>query len=116
MKVKGILYIGILLLLLGLLLRYLTPYDSAGLGLIIVGIILKFFYILRAVIIGQYRPQSEIYLLISGLLLLFLGLWYKQNINEVDGYGMITIAILLKLSFVIFFIRKTRVNRTEAKP
>ena len=113
MKVKGILYIGILLLVVGLWFRYLTPYTTAGLSLVIVGVILKLSYILQTMRSGQYKPQAEIFLLFSGLLLLFLGLWHKLNISEVVGYGMITVALVLKFLFLFLFIRKVRLNRTK---
>ena len=116
MKVKGILYIGIILLVVGLLFRYLTPYSTAGLSLVIVGVILKLSYILQTMRTGQYKPQSEIFLLLSGLLLLFLGLWHKLNINEVVGYGMITAALVLKLLFLLLFIGKVRHNKVKANP
>jgi hypothetical protein len=113
MKVKGVLYSGILLLLVGLWFRYLTPYTTAGLSLVIVGVILKLSYILRTILKGQYKPQAEIFLLLSGLFLLFLGLWHKLNVSEVVGYGMITAALVLKLLFLLFFVRKSRLNNAK---
>jgi uncharacterized membrane protein HdeD (DUF308 family) len=113
MKLKVVLYIGILLLVVGLIFRYLTPYTSAGLSLVIIGVILKLSYILQTMRSGQYKPQAEIYLLLSGLLLLFLGLWHKLNVSEVVGYSMISAALVLKLLFLILFVRKTRFNKAN---
>ena len=108
MKSKQLLYVGIILLLAGLVLRYLTGYVDLGIGLVIVGVILKLSYIALSIFRGAYKPGAEFFLLLSGLVFLFLGLWHKLNVSEGVGYAMIVAAISFKLIFVILFIRETR--------
>jgi hypothetical protein len=116
MKSKYILYIGILLLVAGILLRYFSPYVEVGLGLVLIGVILKLSYVSLAMLRGKYKPKAEILLLLFGLGFLFLGLWHKLNVSEFVGYGMIVSAVVLKLIFVILFIRKIRQGKSSVKP
>lgn len=111
MNTKYILYSGIILLLVGIVFRYITAYPVAGLTLIITGVVLKFAYIVIAMVSGLYKPGSEALLLIAGLGILFLGVWYRINASESIGYAMIAFAVLLKGSFIVLFIRKTRKNK-----
>lgn len=112
MNAKYILYLGILLLLIGLFLRYLTPYTTFGVGLVFGGVILKLAYIGYTILRRQYQPKAEIFLLIGGLVFLFLGLWHKLNVSELVGYGMIILAIALKSIFIILFVRKMKMRKT----
>lgn len=116
MKSKYFLYIGILLLLVGILLRYFSPYVEVGLGLVLIGVILKLSYLSLAMLRRKYKPRAEILLLVLGLGFLFLGLWHKLNVSELVGYGMIVIAVVLKLIFISLFIRKTRQSKPNVKP
>lgn len=108
MNSKILLYSGIGILAIGIIVRYLSSYTNAGLALIVSGVLLKLIYISIAIIKGRYKPGKEFLLLIIGLLLLFLGLWHKLNVNTMVGYWMVSVAVLLKVIFIILFIKKTK--------
>ena len=116
MKSKYILYLGIVLLVAGLFFRYLTTLPEIGLALIIIGAFLKLAYILFTIKRGYYQPGREVFFLLLGLGLLFLGLWHKLNISHLVGYSMIISGVALKLVFIILFIRKTRTSRYFINP
>lgn len=115
MKAKYILYLGILLLLVGILFRYFMSYANLGIGLVIGGVVLKLAYITYTIVKGQYQPRAEFFLLIGGLVFLFLGLWHKLNVSEMIGYAMIAAAITLKLIFILLFIRKMKRHKVLIK-
>jgi hypothetical protein len=108
MNTKYILYLGLILLLAGVVFRFITPFMVAGLGLIISGVILKVVYIALAIAKGQYKPGTESLFLFVGLGLLFVGIWYKTNIEVTFGYVLVGLGLCLKALFVIFFVRKIK--------
>jgi hypothetical protein len=108
MNSKALLYSGFGILFIGILMRYLSPYPMFGLVLIISGVLLKLIYIAVVIIKGRYKPGKEFLLLIIGLLFLFLGLWHKLNVSTMVGYSMVSVAVILKVIFIILFIKKTK--------
>ena len=111
MNTKYFLYLGLILLLLGVVFRYFTPFMVMGLGLIISGVILKLIYIAMAMAKGQYKPGTESLYLIVGLGLLFLGIWYKTNIEASFGYILMVIGLSLKALFILVFVRKIKQHK-----
>lgn len=108
MNSKYLLFLGIVLLIIGIILRYFTSSPATGLTLIITGVILKFAYILLAFVKGEYKPGKEVYFLVTGLIILFLGIWYKANINASSGLAIIATGVSLKIIFIVLFIRKKK--------
>jgi len=106
MNSKALLFIGIILLIAGIMLRKLSQMDTLGLGLIITGVTLKAIYILLKVKSGEYKPGKELIFLVVGLLLLFMGL-YLRNINQtlIRPIYLIVFGITLKIIFIIRFIQ-----------
>lgn len=57
MKSKALLFIGIILLVIGILIKKLTPFDSLGLASIIIGVTFKSIYIFSKAKSGEYKPE-----------------------------------------------------------
>lgn len=105
-KGKGLLYLGLIMLTIGLLIRYLSAYQSIAFVLVIVGVMAKVIYLVSKIKKSTYRPGVELILLFVGLALFFTGIYMRShNFAEVYPYFMIT-GIILKVAFIIMFIRK----------
>ena len=106
MKSKVLLFIGIILLVVGIILKKITQMDVLGLASIITGVIFKSIYILIKVKSGEYKPGRELIFLVAGLLLFFTGL-YLRGINQtlIKPIYLIVFGITLKITFIIRFIQ-----------
>lgn len=106
MKSKVLLFIGIILLVAGIILKKITQMDILGLASIITGVIFKSIYILVKVKSGEYKPGKELIFLVVGLLFLFTGL-YLQRIDQalIKPIYLIVFGISLKITFIIRFIQ-----------
>ena len=106
MKLKIVLFIGIILLVLGILIKNLIHMDVLGFIFIITGVIFKVFYILVKVKSGEYKPGKELFYLVIGLVLFFTGL-YLQNINQtyIKPIFLIVVGLTLKVIFIMRFIQ-----------
>ena len=106
MKSKLLLFIGIILLTLGVLLKKAFHLDTLGITLIITGVIFKSIYIIQKIKSGEYKPGKELIFLVTGLLLLFIGL-YLQGINQtlIMPIFLIVSGLILKTIFIIRFIQ-----------
>ena len=105
LKLKKILLIGIILLVVGILLKKIFLMDVLGLILIIAGVTFKAIYILAKVKSGDYKPGKELVFLVVGLLFFFTGL-YLQKIEQalVNPIYLIVFGLTLKVIFIIRFI------------
>src|SRR5210317_689456 len=100
MKLKRILFAGIILLIVGIVLRKTTPMETLGLVSIITGVAMKTFYIVIKIKQGDYKPGKELILLIVGLLLFFTGLRFRTlNQPLVEPIYLIVTGITLKVGF-----------------
>ena len=115
MKSKKLLFGGILILLIGILLKRVTDLSSLGLILIILGVSLKTIYIISKARSGEYKPGTELFVLAIGLLIFFTGLSLKSIDSPIinPAYLMI-IGIGLKVTFIIMFVRNVRSNTRVA--
>ena len=106
MKSKLLLFIGIVLLILGVCLKKIFQLDSLGLTLIITGVSFKAYYIIQKIKSGEYKPGRELIFLVTGLLLLFIGLYF-QGINQtlIKSIFLIVSGLILKTIFIIRFIQ-----------
>lgn len=109
MKSKALLFIGIFLLVTGILLKKLTQLDLLGLVLIITGVSFKTIYIIAKARSGEYIPGKELIFLFVGLIIFLSGI-YLRGINQtiVDPIYLIVFGIILKITFIIKFIQKVR--------
>ena len=112
LKSKSLLFIGIILLVAGILLKKLTQMEALGLILIITGVTLKAIYILAKYKSGEYKPGKELLFLVAGLLLFFTGL-YLKNTNQtlIEPIYLIVFGLSLKVIFIIRFIIIVRSNK-----
>lgn len=112
MTSKGLLFFGIILLVVGILLKKVTQMEVLGLALIITGVTLKSIYILLKVRIGEYKPGKELILLVLGLLLFLTGL-YLRDVKQVLVYPFyfIVLGISLKIIFIVRFIQIVRTSK-----
>lgn len=109
LKLKRLLFIGIILLVVGIILKKLTHMDVLGLILIITGVTFKAIYILAKVKSGDYKPGKELVFLVAGLFFFFTGLYLKKvNYSLMEPIYLIVFGLTLKVIFIIRFIKITR--------
>ena len=109
---KKLLFVGIILLVVGILLKKFSHMDVFGLVLIITGVILKAFYIVAKVKSGEYPPGKELIFLIAGLVFFFTGLYLRKNNQQfIDPNYFIFFGLTLKVIFILLFIKMVRSNK-----
>ena len=108
MKSKWILFAGIAMLIAGIIIRKTTGLANEGLFMILTGVSLKTFYIIRKARRGEYVPGKELIFLFAGLGLFLTGLYLKAPDGFAYAPAMIISGISLKVIFIILFILKTR--------
>ncbi len=112
MKSKSLLFIGIILLVVGILLKKMTQMDVIGLAAIIIGVTCKSIYIISKARSGEYKPGTELFILAMGLLLFFTGLYLRGiEQNLIKPIYLIVLGITLKIIFIIKFIQIIRSNK-----
>lgn len=111
MKNKWPLFLGIVLLTLGIVLGKTSNIEHLSLFLILSGVTFKVFYIAQKIRSREYRPGFEVLLLIVGLILFMGGIMLKKNGIIEDASALKIVGISLKVSFIVMFIIKTRSNR-----
>jgi O-antigen/teichoic acid export membrane protein len=111
MKSKWTLFAGILFLILGIILRKATGLGTEGLILIIIGVALKTFYIVRKAQSGEYKPGYELIFLFVGLAMFMTGLYIRPYEPTFSPALLIVPGILLKVLFIVLFIIKVRKTR-----
>lgn len=112
MKLKGLLFIGIILLVLGIIIKKASQMEVLGLVLIITGVTFKTIYIIAKVKSGEYKPGKELLYLVAGLLLFFTGLYLKKiDQNLIKPIYLIVFGLTLKVIFIIKFIIIVRSNK-----
>jgi len=105
-KFKGLLFLGILLLVVGIVIRKMTTLEVFGLILIISGVICKTIYIVAKARSGEYQPGKELIFLGLGLLLFLSGLYLrKHDQNLTYPIYMIALGLMLKIVFIIRFVQ-----------
>ena len=109
---KSTLFIGIVLLVIGILIKSITDQEALGMAFIIVGVVFKSLYILNKVKTDEYKPGKELILLAIGLLLFFLGLNYTNTKHMcINPLYLIISGITLKTVFIIRFVKIIRSGR-----
>ena len=114
MTKKSLLFIGIFLLVVGILTRSSTDFGSLGLILILVGVACKTLYIIGKIKTGEYIPGKEMYLLITGLALFLGGIYMRKNnldAGSIPANAFIFTGLTLKILFIIGFVRKLKATR-----
>ena len=103
---KWKLFLGLILLTLGIVLRLFTEQDTLAVSLIILGVLLKAGHIVGMIQKKSYQPGIELIILGLGLSLFFFGLYICQDDNFARFF--IIIGLALKIVFVVLFIRKMK--------
>ena len=111
---KKMLFLGISMLIIGILVRKLSSFEMSGLVMIVTGVICKTVYIIAKVKTGEYRPGKELLFLGFGLLLFLSGLYLrKSDQNLTYPLYLIFVGLILKVIFIIKFIRIVKKNRAD---
>jgi 1,4-dihydroxy-2-naphthoate octaprenyltransferase len=116
MAKKSWLFIGIILLVIGILIRRLSELDAIGLILILGGVAFKTIYIIGKMKSGEYKPGLEMSLLVIGLLLFLGGIYMRNNDLElllIPALFFIIAGLALKVMFIIGFIKKLKESRVN---
>ena len=108
MKEKWTLFVGILLLTLGIVLKKTTNLDSLSILLMVSGVMFKSYYIIDKIRSGKYNPGWEFGMLFAGLALFLSGLYFRAHNAPFNPLLLIFSGISLKVIFVIVFIIKIR--------
>ena len=108
MKSRWTLFAGIILLILGIIIRKTTGLAAEGLVMIISGVLFKTYYIISKVRSGAYKPGYELAFLFIGLILFLAGLYIKNHHPPFNPALLIAPGLSLKVVFIILFIQKTR--------
>ncbi len=113
MKLKWALFTGILLLTAGIILRMFTEVGFMAILLIILGVLLKTYYIISKARNGEYQPGYELFFLFVGLTLFFLGLYFRNHKPDYPFVFLMVSGLILKTVYIIMFIVK--VKSTDSK-
>lgn len=108
MKSKWSLYLGIVLLTLGIILKSNGLISPYALIILLSGVAFKIVYIISKIVSGEYKPGNELILLMLGLTLFLTGVYFKSHPRELHHAFLMAPGIALKLSFIFIFILKIR--------
>jgi len=111
MKLKFVLFAGILLLTTGIILRMFTDIGFEAILLIVAGVVFKTYYIISKARRGEYKPGYELIFLFVGLTLFFTGLYFRIHKPSYHFVLLIVSGLILKIVYVALFIIKVRVHR-----
>lgn len=113
MKTKWLLYIGIVLLTIGIIFKILNIKPPISLAFILSGITFKIIYISSKIVSKEYKPGYEIIFFIIGLILFFGSMFLHKHGYISNPMSYKIIGITLKITFVIFFIRKVQKSKVR---
>ena len=113
MNSKILLFSGIVLLVIGIVLRKMTELEIIGLILILIGVTCKSTYIVLKARTGEYKPGKELFVLSLGLIIFFTGLYLRgAKQNFINPLYLMILGITLKIVFVVRFIQISRAIKT----
>ncbi len=115
MKNKKIpLYIGIVLLVFGVLLRIFTSLRPWPVYIIILGALSKLYFIFGTIKRGEYKPGFEVGLLYLGVAMFLTGIYFRSHPGAIRPVYLMAPGIALKLTFILVFIRKLTRSKVRA--
>ena len=113
MKSKSTLFVGILLLATGIVVKKVTDLNLIPFLLIIVGVFLKAIFIILKLKKGAYKPGSELMFLFFGLILFLTGIYMRSHQPDFYSRLLIFLGLFLKIVFIVMFILKVRVEEKK---
>ena len=113
MKSKKVLFLGIILLIIGIIVRKIEDYHFFGLALIMFGVLLKTLYIVAKARSGEYKPGKELLFLFLGLALLFIGIYFRSHRPGIAGPILMVLGIALKIIYIVLFVRNVKINQVS---
>ena len=113
MKSKWILFAGIVLLIVGIIVRKTSGFAIEGLVMIITGVLFKTYYIVSKARSGAYKPGNELWLLFIGLFMFLSGLYIRSHESQINSAYLIFSGLALKVVFIILFILKTKKSKNQ---
>ncbi len=108
MKSKLLLFIGVILLIAGIVLKKSTELVFLAIALIVIGVSLKAWYIIGKAKSGAYKPGYELGFVALGLALLFTGIYFRGDLPVFHTSFLMGVGIALKIVFVILFVIKVK--------
>lgn len=108
MNSKITLFIGILFLVAGIILKKTTELDFLAIGFMVLGVSIKVWYIVGKVKSGAYKPGYELGLVALGLVLLFTGIYFRGDLPAFHTAFLMGAGITFKIAFIILFILKVK--------
>ncbi len=115
MKSKWTLFIGIILLVTGIILRVITDLGYEPIIFIIVGVSFKAYYVIGKGRDGDYQPGYELVFLFVGLLMFLSGIYLRRLELSFNPSFLIVCGLIFKVVFVILFIINIRSHRKKLK-
>lgn len=113
MNSKWILSAGIVLLIIGIIIKKTTGLAAEGLVMIVTGVLFKTYYIISKARSGEYQPGKELLFLFFGLVLFLSGIYFRSMPHFIYAPVMIISGLALKVVFIILFILKSRSKTKE---
>lgn len=104
MNSKWLLFIGLVLLTLGIVLKKNGVLSYEPVLLIIIGVLFKISYVILKARSGEYKPSYELLFLTAGLLLFAAGTYLKNQESLFNPTFLIVLGILFKITFIILVI------------
>jgi len=116
MKSKFLLFFGIIMLVVGIIVKKTTTYDGIGLIFIFLGVLCKTIYIISKERSGEYKPGKELIFLVLGLLIFLSGLYLRASEQDlINANYLIVLGIMLKVFFIFRFIQIIRLTKAADK-
>jgi len=110
---KWALFLGIILLATGIVLRITIDLSFVPIIFIVVGASFKTYYIISKARSGEYKPGYELVFLFVGLFMLLSGIYLRSLVPAFNPVFLIICGISLKVLFIILFILNVRSLRRE---
>lgn len=113
MKPKHLIIVGIVLLVSGIVARFVWNDSFFPILMMISGTMCKLIFIVVSIRNKTYKPGKEMFLLYLGLCVFFTGLYFKRHGVDMAPLLM-SMGIVMKLLFVILFIKKFKAAKQTA--
>lgn len=111
MKRKKYLYLGIVLLVTGVVLRTLGLWGYTPYFLIVLGAVSKITFMYQSLKSRGLKLGYELLVLYAGLIIFFSGMYLRNNNLWEFAWLMMIVGIFFKVSFVGLFVRRLKTKK-----